>query len=284
MSLQAAVLSAVSGGILTVFCRLALARFGRRVVNFRGECVPSGYGVYAAAWGCAVPLGVLLSGGGEVARGNAAAALVTAACLGALGFLDDALGSHGSGGFRGHLRALLRQGRVTTGLLKALGGGLAGLWAAWLLRDGTEAPYTAAVDALLIALSANFINLLDLRPGRAGWTFLFLWAVLCAAGLAGPSGTSGVREYVFLTLPAAAALAALLPGDSRGLRIMGDGGANPLGGLLGLGVCLLCPLQARLLCLAFLIAVHVYAERRSLSVLIETAPLLRAVDRRLGVR
>lgn len=238
-----------------------------------------------AAWGCAMPLGVLASGDQSIKPGITLAFLVTAGSLGVLGFLDDAFGAHGSGGFRGHLRTLVRQGRVTTGLLKAAGGGLASLGAAWLLGGGTAAPHLVVLDGLLIALSANFINLLDLRPGRAGWTFLFLWAALCGVGLVLVAPTAfGVRDYVMLTLPAAASLLIMLPGDSRGRRIMGDGGANPLGGILGLGVCLLWPLWARVVYLGLLVVVHAYAERRSLSALIESVPLLRALDRRLGVR
>ncbi len=285
MTPQAALLALVCAAALTLFCRIALGRFGRRVTNFRGDCIPSGYGVYVAAWGCAVPLGVLASGDQSIKPGIALAFLVTAGSLGVLGFLDDAFGAHGSGGFGGHLRTLVRQGRVTTGLLKAAGGGLASLCAAWLLGEGTAAPHLVVLDGLLIALSANFVNLLDLRPGRAGWTFLFLWAALCGAGLAAAlPGPPIVRAYALLTLPAAVSLLVLLPGDSRGRRIMGDGGANPLGGMLGLGVCLLCPLWARVVCLGLLVAVHVYAERRSLSALIDSIPFLRALDRRLGVR
>ncbi|BCW97323.1 MAG: hypothetical protein KatS3mg024_0150 [Armatimonadota bacterium] len=285
MTPQAALLALVWGAVLTLFCRIALGRFGRRVTNFRGDCVPSGYGVYVAAWGCALPLGVLASGDHSIKPGITLAFLVTAGSLGLLGFLDDAFGEHGSGGFGGHLRTLVRHGRVTTGLLKAAGGGLASLGAAWLLGGGTAAPHLVVLDGLLIALSANFINLLDLRPGRAGWTFLFLWAALCGVGLAAAlPGPPVVRDYALLTLPAAVCLLVLLPGDSRGRRIMGDGGANPLGGVLGLGVCLLWPLWARVVWLGLLVTIHVFAERSSLSALIESVPLLRALDRRLGVR
>ncbi len=278
----AAALSAVAfGTALTVLGRLALGRLGRRVTNFRGDSIPAGYGVYVAAWGCSLPLGLLAAGTEDDARSLAAALLVAAGVLGALGFVDDAFGAHGAGGFAGHLRALVRGRRVTTGLLKAAGGGLASIGAAWLLhRGGVPGPVLLA-DAIVIALFANFINLLDLRPGRAGWAFLVLWAALCGAGLvAAPGG----KPFGLMTLPAVLALLVLLPGDSKGRRIMGDSGSNPLGGILGVGVCALLPLPGRLACLALLTGVHIYAERRSLSVLIESVPLLRVLDRLTGIR
>ena len=41
-----------------------------------------------------------------------------------LGFIDDMLGKRDSLGFRGHFTRLLKKGELTTGVLKALGGGI----------------------------------------------------------------------------------------------------------------------------------------------------------------
>ncbi len=87
------------------------------------------------------------------------------AALGAGGFggYDDLAGSDGRRGFRGHLGALAH-GEVTTGAVKLGGIGATGLAAGALLGGG---PADVAVNAALIAGSANLLNLFDLRPGRA---------------------------------------------------------------------------------------------------------------------
>ena len=80
-------------------------------------------------------------------------------------------------GAQGHLGALAR-GEVTTGAVKILGLGVTGLVAAALVDRDARAAATpgpggrpGAVDTLVggavIAGSANLLNLLDLRPGRA---------------------------------------------------------------------------------------------------------------------
>lgn len=291
---SAAVAVALLGAVLSATAYLLLRAYGRRVRNFRGQEILSGYGLYIAAWAAASPIAVLLGARFGVAKPVAAALVVVVAAMGVLGFLDDAFGAHGSGGFGGHLRALVRQGRVTTGLLKAGGGGFAALVAAWMLNSGQvrSQPETVALvlmNAAIIALSANFINLLDLRPGRAGWSFLVLWAVLAVCVWPKETALHGVvmasgPHYLLLTLPAAAATAALLRCDSRGLWIMGDSGSNVLGAILGFGSALLMPLAGRVVVLALLVLVHIYAEWFSLSSAIERNRFLRTIDRRLGVR
>lgn len=100
-----------------------------------------------------------------------AAAVLAGVGSGALGAYDDLRGTATSKGFKGHLKALAR-GEVTTGAVKILGIGAAGLAAAALLpRHGTARRAARVTDVLvdgaLIAGSANLANLFDLRPGRA---------------------------------------------------------------------------------------------------------------------
>jgi hypothetical protein len=91
----------------------------------------------------------------------------------ALGLLDDVLGSGDRRGFRGHVQALLH-GRLTTGGVKLLGGGLLALATAYAVVGGWWT-WRLPAAAVLIALSANALNLFDLRPGRALKVF---WVVL----------------------------------------------------------------------------------------------------------
>src|SRR5438552_5335858 len=154
--------------------------------NFRGRTV-------SLAGGPA--LAVSASASAALGAGSAplaGATLVAGLGAGAVGLYDDLVGGrpeHQAKGFRGHLSAL-REGRVTSGLAKIVGVGAAGLAAAALLprRRGV-------VDVLLgagvIAGTANLVNLLDLRPGRALKSGVLIGAPLVGRGLAaGPVGAA----------------------------------------------------------------------------------------------
>jgi UDP-GlcNAc:undecaprenyl-phosphate/decaprenyl-phosphate GlcNAc-1-phosphate transferase len=124
---------------------------------------------------------------------------------------------------------------------------------------------------MLIALAANTINLLDLRPGRA------LFAFFC---LATPVA------FTFPDLIISPLLGALreVPDDTKGKAMLGDTGANLLGAVAGLALVVAMPAWARLLILALLITLNLVAERVSLSQKIQTTPWLRWIDSKLGVR
>lgn len=174
-----------------------------RQVNHRGRTV-------SLTSGPAVAVGSALTGRPQPA------ALLAGLAAGAFGAYDDVAGAREAGpaakGFRGHLGAL-RDGRVTAGSVKLAGIAAAGLVAAAVL-PARRPPLDVLVDAGLIAGSANLLNLLDLRPGRA------LKAGLVAALVLGQPG------------PAAAA-AVLLPDDLAERAMVGDAGANALGAVLG---------------------------------------------------
>ncbi len=185
-----------------------------------------------------------------------AAAVVAALGAGAVGAYDDARdGADRAKGFRGHWGAL-RQGRLTGGAVKVLGIGATGLLSAHLAgrRD-------VLVAGGVVAASANLLNLLDLRPGRA----------LKAGGLAA----------VVLSQPGpAAACTALLPGDLGERTMLGDAGANALGAVLGLALLRRAPARPAL---AVLVAVTAASEVVSYSRVIDSVGPLRWADR-LGRR
>ncbi|HHW15753.1 MAG TPA: hypothetical protein GXX28_12615 [Firmicutes bacterium] len=198
-----------------------------------------------------------------------------------LGILDDLLGSRETGGFAGHFRLLLREGRLTSGALKALGGGVVAVWPAWVAAwtEGTLARRplgfvlaAAWLNWLVISLTANAVNLLDLRPGRALKGFLLVG--LAAVALGQPGGL----VPVWLAPLAGAALVFGLH-DLRGEIMMGDTGSNVLGALVGVGVAWSWSLGARAAWLLFLVAFHFYTERASLSAAIERVSVLRWLDR-----
>ena len=197
--------------------------------------------------------------------------------FGGLGLLDDLKGDRSAGGFRGHFR-MLRSGKVTTGAVKAIGGGILSLVAGYFIT--VPGPlWTAPVAGLLIALSANTLNLLDLRPGRCLFGFGVGVLVVFLTLLGQHSLSSG------LLLWAALAFAVILyPLDSGGAAMLGDTGANAFGAVLGVAGAIYFPPLVQAVLVALLIAFQVWCERHSLTRFIESRPLLRALDRKIGVR
>lgn len=188
------------------------------------------------------------------------------AAISFLGFIDDMLGRRDTTGLKGHLGALLR-GRLTTGGLKALGGGLIAFYIALFISTGWG---NIILNTVLIALSTNFINLLDLRPGRAiKGTFLVGVVIIAVAYQA--------MNWA-LVLPLLGAVVYYLPSDLKARAMMGDAGSNVLGLALGFWAAAYMPQTARLVMLVLLIGVHWYTERYSLTETIEKVKILRVID------
>ncbi len=199
-----------------------------------------------------------------------------------LGLVDDLWGNHAHKGFRGHLRALVR-GQCTTGALKLLAGPLLALGMAWVtVAPSPLRPVALPVAALLIALSANALNLFDMRPGRAVKVFMLVSIPLVLA-MNYLRLQEGAWQFPALALALVLLIAVLYaPFDFAALMMLGDTGANALGAFLGLYCTLLLPLPAQALAVFSLLALHFYAERFSLTELIARVRWLRRLDE-LGV-
>ena len=242
--------------------------------NFHGRTV-------TLAGGPALAAGATLGAAvGAPSLALAAAAVTAGAASGAVGFYDDLVGNRpeqkAAKGFRGHLAAL-REGRVTSGLVKIGGVGAAGLAAAALLAadPGVKArrrggAVRATADVLLgagvIAGTANLLNLLDLRPGRA----------LKAGALIGAPLTLG-RAGGVAAGPLGAG-AALLPADLGEEIMLGDAGANALGALLGVALTAKTGTTGRAVALLVLAGLTAASERVSFTKVIQETPWLRTVD------
>jgi UDP-N-acetylmuramyl pentapeptide phosphotransferase/UDP-N-acetylglucosamine-1-phosphate transferase len=243
--------------------------------NHRGEPV-------SLLGGPAVAAGVLAGGlvGAPSVRDGAALAVATSSAA-AFGLVDD-LTEDREGtvrkGLRGHLGALAR-GEVTTGGLKVLGIGAGALVAAALSRPHDRLPAgrgaaaaarlaVVAVDGALIAATANLVNLLDLRPGRA------LKAATIAAA---PAALLGGRGGATSAAVVGAALVEL-PADLGERDMLGDSGANAVGAVLGTAAVQGCPRPVRLALLAGVVALTVASEKVSFTQVIARTPVLRELD------
>lgn len=245
-----------------------LAEEGLTRQNYRGEQLPfpGGVAIVAAAVVALVPLAALQQlADADVFRPEAGVVAIYALGVTLLGLIDDLLAGRPRG-WRGHGSAVLRGG-FSTGALKAVGSlglalyALSGL--GW--EDGR---YLLAVA--LLVLTTNLFNLLDLRPGRSAKGFLLLGAALTIA-------TWDVGPLWALGLFAAPVLVAGLY-DLRERAMLGDTGANLIGGLAGLWLVLSLDTAGQAVALAVVLALTVYGEFRSLSALIERTPLLRDLD------
>ncbi|HEX5542097.1 MAG TPA: hypothetical protein VFX60_11140 [Micromonospora sp.] len=265
-----------AGGVLRAITAAPAAAALERT-NYRGRTV-------TLAAGPALAAGAAVAGAlGAPSRPVAGATLLAGLGSGAVGLYDDVIGARpeqrGAKGFTGHLAAL-RQGRVTSGLVKIAGVGAAGLGAAALLAADPAArsrrgrrrlgALGRAADVLLgagvIAGTANLVNLLDLRPGRALKAGLLLGAPLLSG------------RYGKIAAGSVGAAAALLPADLDERVMIGDAGANALGALLGVTVAARTGPAGRAGVLAVLTALTAASEKVSFTEVIRRTPGLRELD------
>src|SRR5215218_5597273 len=237
--------------------------------NYRGVPLPTAGGIVIVLTVLVIEAGRAIAGAaglGDEPGLTLSRSLVLFAAFGFgfLGFVDDLLGVGGDRGFRGHVRAL-SHGRLTTGFVKLFGG--AGVAVVLVATPGFASGRRLITDAVLIALAANFANLLDLAPGRLIKVSWVLYIPLAVA-----LGTDAIGVAI-----------APVTDDLGGRLMRGDTGANVIGAVLGLGVVIGLGQAARTSVLVVLIVLNVLAEIVSFSRVIERVPPLRAFDR-LGQR
>jgi UDP-N-acetylmuramyl pentapeptide phosphotransferase/UDP-N-acetylglucosamine-1-phosphate transferase len=125
------------------------------------------------------------------------------------------------------------------------------------------------LGTVLIAGSANLVNLFDLRPGRAAKVSLLTAMLLRRSGDAPARSAAAVA--------AGAALAAL-PVDVREQAMLGDCGAGTLGAALGVSLAMRNSRLVRLTAATGIVGLTLASERVSFSAVIESHPVLRRVD------
>jgi hypothetical protein len=196
----------------------------------------------------------------------------------AFGLFDDWAGSNKIRGFSGHLRALVH-GQLTTGGLKFLGIGFLSLFLAIsLYYEGAASIPRVLFATGTVALSANLMNLFDLRPGRAQKIY-FLGLVLALVFIV-TFGVIWVRgwDLAALALAGLGPLVAVWRFDLGEKGMIGDAGANSMGVFLGFLYATALPTWALGILTAGLAAVNLLSERVSFSKIIEANAVLSALD------
>lgn len=227
--------------------------------NYAGRGVEL-YGGLAAAAGAAVAMATAR----PLALRTRLAAVGAALAAGACGAYDDQKGSPDERGFATHLDAL-REGHLTSGGVKLLGIGTAGLVAGALLKARLPDRLLAGV---VIAGAAHVVNLLDTAPGRAA-------KAVIAAGAPGllRRGPGGLLAAAPL-----GAAAGVLGDDLSERTMLGDAGAHALGAALGVAVAVSNGRFGLLMHATGLVALTVAGDRMSGDGRIWRAPGVRRLD------
>ena len=263
------VFAAIGAALALIAAYFVARRVPRRLVrtNLGGRPVPAVLGLVVLAGGLPLPLLLLIPSDIPWYPGAeriVVSIVVVTVLLGLAGLWDDLRGDERPRGFKGHLGAI-KVGRLTGGLVKLLAGGAAGLVAGYVTADGVDVVGTG----LLVALTANLVNLLARAPGRAGKVALVAAVALLAAG---------DTRWGAATAGLFGALAVALPLDLREQAMLGDSGANPIGGLLGLGLALSLPPGFRWGAIVVLVLLNLASERYSFSRIIEGNAFLKRLD------
>lgn len=268
------VLGAAAAVVGWFACRdmFAAPLFARR--NHRDVEVPVGAGVLLAVTAVAVEaVLVVVDTVRHADPGDAratTAVLIAVSGFAVLGLLDDVAATGDDRGFAGHLRALAH-GRLTTGGLKLVGGGLLAFVVSGLTRSVGIG--SLLIDAALIALAANLGNLFDRAPGRAIKVGLVATIPVLVAASAAER-----HQLTTVAIVLGAALG-LLVFDLGEELMLGDAGSNVIGATAGLAVVLTCGLGVRAAVLVGVAALNVASERVSFSRVIDAVPPLRFLDR-----
>lgn len=241
--------------------------------NYRGHALPTGVGLVLAVAVLGVEAVRVVTaaamGDGSRVDGPRLGVLVLAVGLSLLGLVDDLAGDGEARGFRGHLRTLA-SGRLTTGGLKLLGGGAVALVAVAAIRGDGGLGYLLT-DAALVALAANLGNLFDRAPGRTIKVGVLAFVVVALA-------TAATAALAPMAVLVGGALGMLL--DDLHERVMlGDTGANLLGGVVGLAVVTAGSPVTRLAVLAGIAILNGISEWVSFGRVIDGFPPLRLLDR-----
>ncbi|TXK83483.1 hypothetical protein [Paenibacillus sp. N3.4] len=137
-----------------------------------------------------------------------------------LGWTDDLMGSKVVKGFKGHMRYCKENGTLSMGAVKAIG--TLGT-AAWLVAVGRQEQtpiWQMGVGLILVTLSTNTMNLLDVRPGRSLKVFLGVSSAVFVYGCL----VSGIAS-LFPMIPVCMGGLVLYGTDLKAKGMLGDAGA-----------------------------------------------------------
>ena len=182
------------------------------------------------------------------------------------GILDDIIGNRDVSGLKGHFKSFFK-GTLTTGGFKAIFGGFVGILISTAISESIP---DIIINTLIIALSTNLMNLLDLRPGRAIKVYIVIMMVIFITLI------GYVKILPLLILPN---VLAYFNYDLKAKAMMGDTGSNVLGISIGMLIVFGYSFNVRVSWLAFLVFIHILTEKYSLTKIIENNKILNFIDK-----
>ncbi|TQQ84703.1 glycosyl transferase [Peptacetobacter hominis] len=182
------------------------------------------------------------------------------------GIMDDIIGNRNVSGLKGHFKSLFK-GKLTTGGFKALFGGFIGILVSVFFSENL---LELCLNTLVIALSTNLMNLMDLRPGRAIKVYLVIMIPMII------TLTGFVKVLPFLLVPN---VLAYFNEDLKARCMMGDAGSNVLGISIGILMVMGYTNDVKIAWLIFLVLIHILTEKYSLTKIIENNKVLNFIDR-----
>lgn len=200
-----------------------------------------------------------------VGQENIAIYMIIVLSMTLAGYLDDCLGDNNNKGLKGHLKGMMK-GRLSTGIIKIIFALTMGIILSMIYFSGIG---NIIFSSLLFCLCVNMINLLDLRPGRAIKGFMFFTILV--------SISSGLHS-VWILFPIISSLVIYIRDELEENCMLGDTGSNLLGGILGLYTLKTALPGAKYTLFAIFLILHIIAEFKSFSEIIESVPILKHMD------
>lgn len=233
--------------------------------NYSGRKIPVGTGIFLIPFSVAVPflwcniispLVILFYG----------TALVI---MGSVGLYDDIFGDSETKGIKGHFKNLIIKRKISTGIIKALVGGIIAFIGAFIFK---VEPLEIVVAFLIILLFTNTFNLFDLRPGRCIKMFFLtaIFLIIMAYYLE--------NNNILLLYPILGCILGYSAYDFNERSMLGDAGSNSIGMSVGIISVLVLPFSINFIIVLVLIMLHWYTEKNSINSAIENNHFLTLID------
>jgi UDP-GlcNAc:undecaprenyl-phosphate/decaprenyl-phosphate GlcNAc-1-phosphate transferase len=236
-------------------------RIGLSAINYQGELIPTGSGLIFILGAILFwALLLILDIDNEL---TVEKYIFIISIIGGVGLIDDLIGNKEFQGYKGHLKQLFK-GKLTTGGLKAI---VALLISILVVNNGRSIIETI-INIFIFLLMTNFLNLLDLRPGRSIKIFILLSLFLFLLQ----------KKLWIIFLPIYIIIIFYLPYELRGEIMLGDTGSNILGAISGLAYSMFPHYYIKIPIFIILLIINILAERISLSKIIKNNRILNYLD------
>lgn len=183
------------------------------------------------------------------------------------GYIDDNTDDPVKGIFK-HIKQLL-SGNITSGSIKAVTGIIVSFIISLIINNSS---IDILISLLIISMTQNFINLLDLRPGRAVKSYFFL-SILSLLSLNVSTIFISINLFMIIIL------FFYIPYEFKEIFMMGDTGSNVLGIIIGITIASSDNYLFKLFTLFILLYAQLFAETGSISALIEHNAILNLIDK-----